>query len=109
MERFDLECVKRIVTASNKMHHLEPVSFIEAGLGPAIPRNNVAIQLYRHPVSFHAENFHKGGQRKRSGRVGKIPFFPIDMKFHLPRKKSKGSGYYSALRNANFRVEVRPS
>ena len=92
------------------MHHLEPISFVEASFSPAIPRDNRTIQFYRHAIGFHPEDFHKGGESERGGNITEIPLVPIDTKFHVLLGDTMPAGHcYSALRNTNFRVEVRPS
>jgi hypothetical protein len=107
--RFDLNRVKGLGTAADKVHDLKLIAFIQASLSPEIPRDNFAIELNGHAIGFHAEDFHKGEQSERGASVAEFPLFPIDVKFHLPMRIPFAIGeLYSARRSTNLRVEVRP-
>lgn len=69
--------------AADEVHNLKPVAVVEDSRVPAIARHDVSIQFDRHPVRLHSQALDQSGKRERTGRTCKLPFFPIDMKFHL--------------------------
>jgi len=84
-------------TSADEVDDLEAVAFVERRRGPAVARDDVAVELDGDAVGFHAEGFDEGGESEGIGRVGEISRLSVDMKRH------------SALRRMNFFVVVRPS
>ena len=78
--------------AADEVDDFQLISFVECGLGPAIARNNVAIQFYGHAVGLHAESFHKRGEGKGRRSVGEVALFPIDLKFHFTEARVNADG-----------------
>ena len=100
--------------SAHEVNNLQAVSIIKRGLGPAIPRHNIAVQLHGDPIRFHSEHLDQGGEREGTRGIENL-LFPVDVDFHRlmewrqRQKDCSGCGCYSALRSMNFRVAVRPS
>src|SRR5579862_8304771 len=73
------------------MNHLQPIAFVQQGLRPALPRNNVAVQLDRYPIRLHAQLLHQSEKREPGRHVGKIALFSIDMQFHRQVGGARGA------------------
>jgi hypothetical protein len=62
------------------LHDLQPVAVGEAGVGPVRPRDNVAVEFYRHAIALHAKLLDQGSQSERSVEAALVP---VDHQFHL--------------------------
>jgi hypothetical protein len=101
-----LSCLRRSAPAADEVDDFQPVTIVECGLRPAIPRHDVAIQFHCDTIGLHAQRLNQRGQRER--RNVEFALVPIDLKFHDAEAGTTAS-VYSALCSANFRVAVRPS
>jgi hypothetical protein len=100
--------------AADEVNDLKPVTVIKRSFRPAVARDDIAIELDCHAIRFHAESFDES--EKRGGSGIEVALFAIDVELHVKNggeiaahADCNGSGCYSALRKANFRVVVRPS
>ena len=63
-----------------ELHNLQAVAVLQSSCGPAVPRNDFAIQFYGHTVRLHANLFQQGCD---SQMIRELAFLAIDPQFHL--------------------------
>jgi len=66
-------------SAAHKVDDFETITIVQHSLLPLIARDNFAIQFYRDPVGFHAQQFYQCAQSCSGGRFG----FSIDGQVHV--------------------------
>jgi hypothetical protein len=65
------------------MDDLQAVAFMKMSLGPAVARDDFAIEFDGDAVGFHSKDLHEGGEGERNGRLGECTFVAVDVKFHF--------------------------
>ena len=75
-------CVRSAASAAYEVDDLKFVAIIEDSVGPAVSRDDVAIQFNGDAVRFHPEHLYESAQCEGSWRVRELPFFAIDVEFH---------------------------
>ena len=68
---------------THELHNLQAVAVLQSSCGPAVPRNDFAIQFHRHTVRLHANLFQQG----RNGQIireNAQQAFPLLVAYVLP-------------------------
>src|SRR5579864_4469777 len=72
---FTGRCLRQRIScaaATDEMHQLEPVTFMQDSGRPSLPTDDLAIELRCHPVSLHAKLLDKLCKRERGGKFALI-------------------------------------
>jgi hypothetical protein len=71
--------------AANKVHNLQPVPVLQAGVGPLRTGNDIAVVLDRHPVAFESQVSDQVQEVGRSRQLRKFPRLTVKNKMHTGR------------------------
>jgi hypothetical protein len=71
-----------VLASTDELDDLQVIAIAEAGLGPLLARDDVAIQFYRHAIGFHTQLFEQSGEREWCGKIARLT---VDLKLHLTR------------------------
>ena len=71
-----------LITSADELHNLQLIAFGKLGLGPVLPRDNVAVQFNRDAIGLHAQLLDEAGKREWNVEAA---LFPVDDQFHLHR------------------------
>jgi hypothetical protein len=66
-------------SATHEVDYFETITIVQHSLLPSVARDNFAIQFYRYPVGFHAQQVYQRAQSCGGGRFG----FSIDGQVHV--------------------------
>jgi len=75
---------KGAAAAAYEVDDFEAVAVFELRFGPALSRDDVAVEFDRDAVGLHVEGFDQDCEREETAalRGGEGAFFSIDLQFH---------------------------
>jgi len=66
-------------SAAHEVDDFETITIVQHSVLPLIARDDFAIQFYRYPVGFHAQQFYQCAQSCGGGRLD----FSVDYQIHV--------------------------